>query len=95
MKKRILYEGTVGEYINDALPIMISKAKELEEDVFLRWNGATLRITKEDTIEGLLKEYDEQLHAITLLEQEKRGDLLGITYIKEKIANVLVEFLMK
>lgn len=95
MKERKLYEGTCGESIDDALPIVIAKAKELGEDVFLRWNGATLRVSEKDTVHGLLKEYSEQLHGFTLLMQEQQGDLVTRNQIKEKITNLLVDFLMK
>lgn len=95
MKERKLYEGSAGESIDDALPIMIAKAKELSEDVFLRWNGATLRISEKDDISELLKEYSEQLHGFTLLTMEKQGDLVTKKQLTEKVTNMLTNFLMK
>ena len=89
MKESKLYEGTAGESINDALPIVILKAKELREDVFLRWNGATLRVSPNSSMSGLLKEYSEQLHGFSLLTLEKQGDLISKDQIKEKLGDVI------
>lgn len=85
MKEKRLYEGTAGDSIDDALPIVIAKAKELGEDVFLRWNGATLRVAPLDTVKGLLQEYQEQLHGFSLIQLEKQGDLYTKQQLKERV----------
>lgn len=66
MKQRLLFEGEVGEDIEDVFPQLIRKAIEINEDVFLRWNGATVRIGPKDTPDTLMAEYEKQIGLISL-----------------------------
>ena len=95
MKQRILFEGQLGDdSIDKVLPGLIAKAKELKEDVFLIWNSATLRITETDTVDTLMHDYFRELHAMTLCQQEKAGELVT-KYELKKRANGLIEQLFK
>ena len=90
MKVSNLYEGVLGESISDAIPQVIKKEKELNKEVFLLWNGAILRVTKDSTYSKLLLEYERQLHKIDLANKESRGEVFTLDQIKEKVNNLLV-----
>ena len=54
MKQRLLFEGELSDLdIENVFLELIGKAIEIDDDVFLRWNGATLRIRPKDTPETL------------------------------------------
>lgn len=65
MKKRLLFEGERSDgALENVLPKLISKAIESGEDVFLRWNGATIRVEPKDTVGALMQKYDETFKAL-------------------------------
>lgn len=90
MKRRILFEGEFGDRsIDECIPQLIKTARETGEDVFLRWNGATMRITSEDTVATVMNDFNEQCHAMSLFAQERQGDILHVDDLSAKIARVI------
>lgn len=62
MKERLLFEGELSDgALENVFPTLIGKAIENDDDVFLRWNGATIRIEPEDTIDTLMQKYDKEI----------------------------------
>lgn len=67
MKQRLLFEGELSDHgLDEILPKLISKAIETEQDVFVRWNGATIRVEPTDTIETLMQKYDKEIRLVGL-----------------------------
>ena len=67
MKQRILFEGELGDVtLKNVCPTLISKAIEVNDDVFLRWNGATIRVEPTDTIDTLMQKYDKEIRLVEL-----------------------------
>jgi hypothetical protein len=70
MKQRILFEGELGDVtLKNVCPTLISKAIEVNDDVFLRWNGATIRVEPTDTIDTLMQKYDKELRLVELADR--------------------------
>ena len=80
IKESIIFEGTPGDDITDAITVATSKAKELNEDVFIRWNGATVRVSPYDDENDILSDYDVELNKIDLYIDKlcKDNDLIFI-----------------
>jgi hypothetical protein len=94
MKQRILFEGEVCDApLDKILPDIINKAKDMCEDVFVRWNGATLRVSPNDEVRTLMKEYDRQLHAFSLEQAEREGNIIHIFKLKENIDILVSKFI--
>ena len=90
MKERRLFDGEIGDNsIDVCIPKLIDIAKETGEDVFLRWNGATMRIDKNDTIDTVMNDYNEQCHAQNLFALERRGGIIHIYDLSNKIAGLI------
>lgn len=52
MKQGLLFEGELSDPgLDEVLPKLISKAAETEQDVFVRWNSATIRVSPTDTVD--------------------------------------------
>ena len=67
MKERLLFEGELIDMtLENVFPTLISKAVETDDDVFLRWNGATIRVKPTDTIDTLKKKYDKEIRLVGL-----------------------------
>ena len=67
MRQRLLFEGELSDVdLENVFPTLISKAVETDDDVFLRWNGATIRVEPTDTIDTLMKKYDKGLRLVVL-----------------------------
>lgn len=72
MKQRLLFEGELSDPgLDEVLPKLISKAAETEQDVFVRWNSATIRVSPTDTVDGLMAEYEEQLRVNAMANRLK------------------------
>ena len=70
MKQRILFEGELGDVtLKNVCPTLISKAIEVNDDIFLRWNGATIRVEPTDTIDTLMQKYDKELRLVELADR--------------------------
>lgn len=93
IKESIIFEGTPGDDITDCIIVATSKAKELNEDVFIRWNGATVRISPDDDENDILSDYDVELKKIDLYSMRKHGELFTKTELAKKIAFVITKFL--
>ena len=94
MKQRILFEGEIGDAsIDECIQKLIEKARETGEDVFLHWNGATMRITSEDNCIEVLNGFNEQWHSRCLLAMERTGDILHVDALSEKIIRVIKELM--
>lgn len=91
MKQRLLFEGELSEKLDKVFPTLVSKAVETGEDVFLRWNNATIRVEPTDTIDTLMKKYDK---AIRLVGIANKMDMPGDEREKHlyRIKNRLGEF---
>ena len=95
MKERVLFEGELGDQsIELVLPELIAKAREMRDEVFLRWNGATIRINGCDSVESLIREYEQQIHCFSLGAMEQAGDLITMRQVENKLKDV-VRFLFK
>lgn len=67
MKQRLLFEGEGSDItIENTFSPLIRKVKEVGEDVFLRWNGTTIRVEEKDTPDTLMKKYDEAIRLVGL-----------------------------
>ena len=67
MKQRLLFEGELGDVtLENVFPTLISKAVETDDDVFLRWNDATIRVEPTDTIDTLMQKYDKEIRLVGL-----------------------------
>ena len=92
MKQRLLFEGELSDQtIENVFPALISKAIEADEDVFLRWNGATVRVEPTDTIDTLMQKYDKEIRLVGLANKmEMPAD--GRDKHLYRIQNRLAEF---
>lgn len=62
MKQRILFDGELTDGpLDKELSLLIEKSKELGEDVFLRWNGATIRVNGDCSVDALMGVYETQI----------------------------------
>ena len=67
MRQRLLFEGELSDVtLENVFPTLISKAVEIGDDVFLRWNGATVRVEPTDTIDALMQKYDKEIRLVGL-----------------------------
>ena len=67
MRQRLLFEGELSDVaLENVFPTLISKAVETDDDVFLRWNGATIRVEPTDTIDTLMQKYDKEIRLVGL-----------------------------
>lgn len=90
MKKCTLYDGELNDIdINNVVGKVIEMRKESDNDVFLRWNGATMRITKTSTVQEVLDDYDRQTNAMNLLWKKEHN----LLFDAETVANKLLKFL--
>ena len=67
MKQRLLFEGELSDVaLENVFTTLISKVVETDNDVFLRWNGATIRVEPTDTIDTLMQKYDKEIRLVGL-----------------------------
>jgi len=69
---------------------LIKKANETKEDVFVRWNCATIRVESTSTVEGLMEEYREQRMAIDKMNAPKDGRDKHLYRITNKLGTFYV-----
>ena len=89
MIKHELYEGQIGDSFEVSLKDAIKRAKEIEEDVFFRWNGVTLRVKPKSSYENLCDVYDEGLNESFVFAQKRPGELISVSELSEKIAKFI------
>lgn len=92
MKQRLLFECELSDVtLENVFPTLISKAVETDDDVFLRWNGATVRVEPNDTIDTLMQKYDKEIRLVGLADKmEMPAD--GRDRHLYRIKNRLAEF---
>lgn len=92
MRQRLLFEGELSDVaLENVFPTLISKAVETDDDVFLRWNGATIRVEPTDTIDTLMQKYDKEIRLVGLANKmEMPAD--GRDKHLYRIRNRLAEF---
>ena len=67
MRQKLLFEGELSDVaLENVFPTLISKVVETDNDVFLRWNGATIRVEPTDTIDTLMQKYDKEIRLVGL-----------------------------
>lgn len=67
MRQRLLFEGELSDVsLENVFPTLISKAIETDDAVFLRCNGATIRVEPTDTIDSLMQKYDKEIRLVGL-----------------------------
>ena len=93
IKESIIFEGTPGDDITDGIMVATNKAKELNEDVFIRWNGATVRVSPDDDENSILYDYDVELNKINLYNMRRHGELFTKIELSKKIASIITKFL--
>ena len=84
-----IFEGQLWDDFDECLPKLIDIAVKSNEDVFLRWNGATVRIRPDSTKESVTKDFDEQCHMMALWAKEHNGEILHIDKIANQIAQAI------
>jgi len=94
MKQRLLFEGELSDVaLENVFPTLISKAVETDDDVFLRWNGATIRVEPTDTINTLTRKYDKEIRLVGLankMEMPADGRDKHLYRIKNRLAEFYI-----
>lgn len=94
MKQRLLFEGELSDVaLENVFPTLISKAVENDDDVFLRWNGATIRVEPTDTIDTLMQKYDKEIRLVGLankMEMPIDGRDKHLYHIKNRLAEFYI-----
>ena len=94
MKQRLLFEGELSDVtLENVFPTLISKAVETDDDVFLRWNGATIRVEPTDTIDTLMQKYDKEIRLVGLankMEMPADGRDKHLYRIKNRLAEFYI-----
>lgn len=90
MKQRLLFEGELSDVaLENVFPTLISKAVKTGDDVFLRWNGATIRVEPTDTIDTLMQKYGKEIRLVGLankMEMNADGRDKHLYRIKNRLA---------
>ena len=72
MRQRLLFEGELSDgSVEKVFQTLIGKAIENDDDVFLRWNGATVRVEPTDTIDTLMQKYDKEIRLRGLADRNE------------------------
>ena len=94
MRQRLLFEGELSDVtLENVFPTLISKAVETDDDVFLRWNGATIRVEPTDTIDTLMQKYDKEIRLVGLankMEMPADGRDKHLYRIKNRLAEFYI-----
>ena len=80
-------------HLKNVLPTLISKAVETDDDVFLRWNGATIRVEPTDTIDTLMQKYDKGIRLVGMankMEMPADGRDKHLYRIKNRLAEFYI-----
>jgi len=87
MIKLRLYEGFPSENILESIPIAMEEAKQENETVYLLWNDVLVRVNPNDTsVEDIYKKYLELFKVEGVYSKYKRGELISVRDLGEKIA---------
>ena len=94
MRQRLLFEGELSDVaLENVFPTLISKAVETDDDVFLRWNDATIRVERTDTIDTLMQKYDKEIRLVGLankMEMPADGRDKHLYRIKNRLAEFYI-----
>ena len=94
MRQRLLFEGELSDPgLDEVLPKLISKAIETDDDVYLRWNGATIRVEPTDTIDTLMQKYDKEIRLVGLankMDMPADGRDKHLYHIKNRLAEFYI-----
>lgn len=93
IKESIIFEGAFGDDLNDIIPDVISKRNELNKDVFIRWNGATIRVKEEDDKNSILKKYYKELVKVDLYNKHQNNELISKQEFADKISSIIMKYL--
>ena len=93
IKESIIFEGTVGDDLNDIIPDVINRRNELNKDVFIHWNGATIRVKEEDDKNSILKKYYEELVKVDLYNKHQNNELISKKELADKISSIIMKYL--
>lgn len=90
MKEYKLYEGELcDDALEKVIPSVINKAVLLKDDVFLRWNGKTMRVTPKSTLDEVLGDYETQCSESGIVYRKQVGELIDTEVLAKKIVNIL------
>ena len=84
MKQYVIYDSESGDFIWKNIEKCVLIREQSGCDIFLRFNGCTMRIDGHDDADTVYKKYREELHRISLHNAEKNG-FIDWEEIKEKI----------
>jgi hypothetical protein len=73
LKQSILFEAMPGDNFDDVAKKCIAIREHCDDDIFLCFNGATIRIEKRDYYATVSKKYDRELHMMALETAENMG----------------------
>lgn len=93
IKESIIFEGTVGDDINDIIPNVINRRNKLNKDVFIRWNGATIRVEEKDDKNSILKKYYDELVKVDLYNKHQNNELISKNELANKISSIIIKYL--
>ena len=84
MKQYVIYDSEPGDSIYRNIEKCVLIREQSGGDIFLRFNGCTMRIDGDDDADTVYQKYQEGLHRISLHNAEKNG-FIDWEEIKEKI----------
>ncbi len=84
MKELMIFDAECGDSISSCIDEVIQKRKSSNEDIFLRFNGVTMRVTENDTPESVYSQYNNGLHLQSLRAMEYHG-FINHDELKEKM----------
>lgn len=93
LKEKVIFVGDLGDDITNAIPIVINKASNIGESVFLNWNGVTMVVSPDSTEDEILKEYKRGLHFKDLELSENKGELIDKYQLGLKIADYITKLI--
>ena len=94
MKEMVLFEGELfDKTIEPCVMELIGVARQRNEDVFLCWNGETLRITPKSTYDCVLQDYHKKCRATALLTKEINGEIFSVEQFASKLSVLIRKFL--
>lgn len=73
MKQMVIFDSEPGDFIHRNIDKLIKIRKTSDDDLFLRFNGCTIRVEMDDTADTVYKKYEDALHMISLWSAEKNG----------------------
>ena len=90
MKEYKLYEGQLcDDSLEKVIPSIINKAIQSKDDVFLRWNGKTMRVTPNSTLDDVLGDYETQCNESSIVYKKQVGQLIDTDVLAKKLVNII------